>query len=94
MSEGWGHGGGGPLCMAVVQLAAMGIMMCCGRGLHVPALRPYLRRPVPELEVQRTLRMLTRDQLELRRVLFGITGGPEPPEGRGAPTSTGRPVSR
>lgn len=59
------------LLAAVVQLAAMGIVMCCGGGSM--SLRfIYLRAAVPELEVQ-NFGMLTQNQLELRRVLFGIT---------------------
>ena len=77
----------------MVQLAAMGIVMCCGGGSM--SLRfIYLQAAVPELEVQ-NFGMLTQNQLELRRVLFrDHPGGPEPPEGAGAPPSTGRPVSR
>ncbi len=41
------------------------------RGLHVPALHLF-QAAVPELEVQ-NFGMLTQNQLELRRVLFGIT---------------------
>ncbi len=59
------------LLAAVVQLAAMGIVMCCGGGSM--SLRfIYLQAAVPELEVQ-NFGMLTQNQLELRRVLFGIT---------------------
>ncbi len=59
------------LMAAVVQLAAMGIVMCCGGGSM--SLRfIYLQAAVPELEVQ-NFGMLTQNQLELRRVLFGIT---------------------
>lgn len=59
------------LLAAVVQLAAMGIVMCCGGGFM--SLRfIYLQAAVPELEVQ-NFGMLTLNQLELRRVLFGIT---------------------
>ena len=59
------------LLAAVVQLAAMGIVMCCGGGFM--SLRfIYLQAAVPELEVQ-NFGMLTQNQLELRRVLFGIT---------------------
>lgn len=59
------------LLAAVVQLAAMGIVMCCGGGFM--SLRfIYLQAAVPELEVQ-NFGMLTHNQLELRRVLFGIT---------------------
>ena len=59
------------LLAAVVQLAAMGIVMCCGGGSM--SLRfIYLQAAVPELEVQ-DFGMLTQNQLELRRVLFGIT---------------------
>ena len=59
------------LLAAVVQLAAMGIVMCCGGGSM--SLRfIYLPAAVPELEVQ-NFGMLTQNQLELRRVLFGIT---------------------
>ena len=59
------------LLAAVVQLAAMGIVRCCGGGSM--SLRfIYLQAAVPELEVQ-NFGMLTQNQLELRRVLFGIT---------------------
>ena len=59
------------LLAAVVQLVAMGIVMCCGGGSM--SLRfIYLQAAVPELEVQ-NFGMLTQNQLELRRVLFGIT---------------------
>lgn len=59
------------LLAAVVQLAAMGIVMCCGGGSM--SLRfIYLQAAVPELEVQ-NFGMLTQNQLELHRVLFGIT---------------------
>lgn len=59
------------LLAAVVQLAAMGIVMCCSGGSM--SLRfIYLQAAVPELEVQ-NFGMLTQNQLELRRVLFGIT---------------------
>lgn len=59
------------LLAAVVQLAAMGIVMCCGGGSM--SLRfIYLQAAVPELEVQ-NFGMLTQNQLELRRVFFGIT---------------------
>ena len=59
------------LLAAVVQLTAMGIVMCCGGGSM--SLRfIYLQAAVPELEVQ-NFGMLTQNQLELRRVLFGIT---------------------
>ena len=59
------------LLAAVVQLAAMGIVMCCGGGSM--SLRfIYLQAAVPELEVQ-NFGMRTQNQLELRRVLFGIT---------------------
>lgn len=59
------------LLAAVVQLAAMGIVMCCGGGFM--SLRfIYLQAAVPELEVQ-NFGMLTQNQLELRSVLFGIT---------------------
>ena len=59
------------LLAAVVQLAAMGIVMCCGGGSM--SLRFInLQAAVPELEVQ-NFGMLTQNQLELRRVLFGIT---------------------
>lgn len=59
------------LLAAVVQLAAMGIVICCGGGSM--SLRfIYLQAAVPELEVQ-NFGMLTQNQLELRRVLFGIT---------------------
>ena len=59
------------LLAAVVQLAAMGIVMCCGGG-SISLRFIYLQAAVPELEVQ-NFGMLTQNQLELRRVLFGIT---------------------
>ena len=59
------------LLAAVVQLAAMGIVMCCGGG-YMSLRFIYLQAAVPELEVQ-NFGMLTQNQLELRRVLFGIT---------------------
>ena len=55
---------------AAVQLAAMGIVLCCGSG--VLSLRYiYLQAAVPVLEVQ-NFGMMTQTQLEIRRVLFGI----------------------
>ena len=54
----------------VVQLASMGIVLCCGGG--VLSLRYiYLQAAVPVLEVQ-NFGMMTQTQLELRRVFFGI----------------------
>ena len=78
------------LLAAVVQLAAMGIVMCCGGGSM--SLRfIYLQAAVPELEVQ-NFGMLTQNQLELRRVLFGIT--PEDQSLRkGRPLHLYRPAS-
>ena len=55
---------------AVVQLAAMGLVLCCGGG--VLSLRYiYFQAAAPVLEVQ-NFGMLTQTQLEVRRVLFGI----------------------
>lgn len=55
---------------AAVQLASMGIVLCCGGG-SLSLRYIYMRAAVPELEVQ-NFGMLTQNQLELRRVLFGI----------------------
>ena len=70
----------------------MGIVMCCGGGSM--SLRfIYLQAAVPELEVQ-NFGMLTQNQLELRRVLFGITPEDQSLRKGQALHSTGRPVSR
>lgn len=53
-----------------VQLAAMGLVLCCGSG--VLSLRYiYFHAAAPVLEVQ-NFGMMTQTQLEIRRVLFGI----------------------
>ena len=59
------------LLAAVVQLAAMGIVMCCGGGSMSPRFI-YLPAAGAGLEGQ-NFGVLTQNQLELRRVLFGIT---------------------
>lgn len=54
----------------LVQLASMGLVLCCGGG--VLSLRYiYLHAAVPALEVQ-NFGLVTQTQLEIRRVLFGI----------------------
>ena len=56
---------------AVIQLLGIGIVLMCGGG--VLSLRYiYTQAAVPELETQ-YFGMLTQTQLEIRRVLFGIT---------------------
>ena len=55
---------------AAVQLAAMGLVLCCGNG--VLSLRYiYFQAAAPVLETQ-NFGMMTQTQLEIRRVLFGI----------------------
>ncbi len=63
---------------ALIQLAAMGLVWCCGGG--VLSLRDiYFNAAAPELETQ-YFGALTQTQLEVRRVLFGVPPDePDPP---------------
>ncbi len=75
---------------AAAQLITMGIVMLCGGG--VLSLRyVYLQTATPELEAQ-YFGMLTQTQLEIRRVLFGIS--PDDPSLRTRPKQVRQPQAR
>ena len=63
---------------ALLQLAAMGIVLLCRAGPLSPRYI-YLQSATPELAVQ-NFGMITETHLELRRVLFGVE--PDDPEDR------------
>ena len=78
---------------AILQLAAMGLVMLCGNG--VLSLRYiYTQAAAPALEAK-YFGMLTQTQLEIRRVLFGIKPDPQNPAGSEPepPNSTPPPVA-
>ena len=72
---------------ALIQLGTMGLVMLCGSG--VMSLRYiYFQTATPELETQ-YFGVLTQTQLEIRRVLFGIT--PDQEEDASSSSSSSAP---
>ena len=72
---------------ALIQLGTMGLVMLCGSG--VMSLRYiYFQTATPELETQ-YFGALTQTQLEIRRVLFGIT--PDQEEDASSSSSSSAP---